>query len=119
MRRLSSRSGFADTIRWMSSNRATAVPSMASIRSPACSPALAAAPSATTSPITGTATGRPTVANSPANSTAASRKLATGPAATTMARDSTGFSWKVRPGSQLARTAGATSSGRSWPCSFT
>ena len=106
-------------MRWMSSNRATAVPSMAWMRSPDCSPALAAAPSATTSPITGTETGRPTVANSAANSTAASRKLATGPAATTMARDSTGFSWNVRPGSQRARTSGAASYGRSWPCSFT
>ena len=57
--------------------------------------------SAITSPTTGCVTGRPTVANRPANSTTASRKLAIGPAATTIARDSTAFSWKVRPAIQL------------------
>ena len=64
-------------------------------------------------------TGFPMLANSPANSTMASRKFAIGPAATTMARRSTDFSWKVRPATQAARTCGDTSSGRSWPCIFT
>src|SRR6185437_7460701 len=68
---------------------------------------------------TGNVTGRPTAANSSVNNTIANTKFAIGPAATTIARDSTDFSWNVSPRLQLARTSAVTSSGRSWPCSLT
>ena len=111
--------GCAETIRCKSSNVAIGAPSIASTRSIGFRPATEAAEPGITRLTTGKVSGRPTTENSPANSTIASRKFAAGPAATTIARERTDFSWNVRPASQLPRTSGGTSCGRSCPCSFT
>ncbi len=90
-------SGAAATTRWRSSKRGVGVPPMDRMRSPTTSPPRSAAPPGTRRDTSGSSTCRPTMANSAANSTKASRKFAIGPAATTMAREPTLFSQKVRP----------------------
>ena len=105
--------GCAAMMRWMSSKLAMGAPAIDTILSLAWMPARAAALPGNTSPATGRISGRPAVANSKANSTIASRKFAIGPAATTSAREATGFSWNTRPGIQRPASAtGSALSGR-------
>ena len=81
----------------------TGSPAMATIRSSTCSPARdAALPAPLRRRPAASPDGRPS-RTAAANSTIASRKLAIGPAATTMARDATLFSWNVSPGNPAAR----------------
>ena len=68
----------------------------------------------------GSATGRPMVAYNPEYSTAASRKLATGPAATTMVRESTDFSKNARPWRMASWSVGCScATSTDMPCIFT